>query len=286
MTCQYCSAKNESDDHRCQRCGRRLQLQATGAPANRSSLAHQLDVNPEEAPEVAPRPVPTLQLVSPLPPSTIPVDRNAPVFQASLFGPQEVSKSNDEMPDRRISSGVTRPRLKRDSNSAQQTLDFVGAIPQAKHALKTSVEARIYCDAPVAVTPMRVVATIADCAIGALGVGIFLTSQTYMGLPILFSKTAIMSYLISAVLISLLYRVLYCIANKDTLGVQWAGIRILDFDGRVPSRQQRFRRLASSLVSIVPAGLGLVWALFDEERLTWHDQMSETFATAAEMTNG
>ena len=190
------------------------------------------------------------------------------------------------MPDRRISSGVSRPRLKRDSNSAQQSLDFVGAIPQAKHALRTSVEARIYCDAPVAVTPMRVMASLADCAIGAAGVGVFLTAQNYMGVPILFSKPAIMSYLISAALIALLYRVLYCVANKDTLGVQWVGMKILDFDGRIPTRPQRFRRLASSLVSIVPAGLGLVWALFDEERLTWHDQMSETFATVAEMTNG
>jgi uncharacterized RDD family membrane protein YckC len=285
MTCQYCSEKNEPDDHRCQRCGRRLQLQASSAPVNRSSLAHQLEVNEAEAPEVAARPAPSLQLVS-SPPVTNPSDQKQPLFQASLFGPQEVSKANEEIPDRRTSSGVSRHRLKRDSDSGQQSLDFVGAIPQAKHTLRTSVEARIYCDAPVAVTPMRVVATIADCAIGAAGVGVFLTAQNYMGLPILLTKPAIMSYLISAVLISLLYRILYCIANKDTIGVQWAGMKILDFDGRVPTRQQRFRRLASSLVSIVPAGLGLVWALFDEERLTWHDQMSETFATAAEMTNG
>jgi uncharacterized RDD family membrane protein YckC len=282
MTCQYCSAKNESDDHRCQRCGRRLQVQATSVPANRSSLAHQLEVNPADLPEVAPRAVPTLQLVSTPAPTAAPPDWDAP-YQASLFGPQlEVSSNNEELPDRRTSSGVSRNRVKRDGNNAQQSLDFVGAIPQAKHALRTSVEARIYCDAPVAVTPMRVIATIADCAIGAVGVGVFLTTQNYMGLPILFTKPAIMSYLISAVLITLLYRVLYCIANKDTFGVQWAGIKILDFDGRVPTRQQRFRRLASSLVSIVPAGLGLMWALFDEERLTWHDQMSETFATAAE----
>ena len=250
-------------------------------PANRSSLAQHLEINTEEAPQVAPRPVPGLQLVSP-PAAAEPSERKEPFFQASLFGPQEVPKTTRTLPDRRTSSGVSRQRMKRDPNNAQQTLDFVGPIPQGKHALRTSVEARIYCDAPVAVTPMRIVATLADCAIGAVGVAVFLVAQRYMGLPILFTQPAIISYVVSAVLITLLYRMLYCIANRDTVGVQWAGMKILDFDGRTPTRRQRFRRLASSLVSIVPAGLGLAWALFDEERLTWHDQMSETFATAAD----
>jgi hypothetical protein len=32
-------------------------------------------------------------------------------------------------------------------------------------------------------------------------------------------------------------------------------------------------------VSFIAAGIGLLWALVDEERLTWHDYMSKTFPT-------
>jgi len=30
-------------------------------------------------------------------------------------------------------------------------------------------------------------------------------------------------------------------------------------------------------LSILPLGLGLAWALFDEDRLTWHDRLSGTY---------
>jgi len=33
-------------------------------------------------------------------------------------------------------------------------------------------------------------------------------------------------------------------------------------------------------LSLCSLGLGLVWALVDEESLTWHDHISKTFPTA------
>jgi hypothetical protein len=38
-------------------------------------------------------------------------------------------------------------------------------------------------------------------------------------------------------------------------------------------------RQLAGLLSVVSAGLGLVWALVDEENLTWHDHISKTFPT-------
>ncbi len=76
-----------------------------------------------------------------------------------------------------------------------------------------------------------------------------------------------------------LYRVLWCLGGGDTPGMRFAGLRLVDFDGRRPEREQRTIRLAASLLSIISAGLGLVWALVDEESLTWHDHISKTFPT-------
>jgi hypothetical protein len=61
--------------------------------------------------------------------------------------------------------------------------------------------------------------------------------------------------------------------------MRFAGLRLVDFDGRSPERHQRMRRQLASLLSVLSAGLGLAWALVDEENLTWHDHISKTFPT-------
>jgi hypothetical protein len=54
----------------------------------------------------------------------------------------------------------------------------------------------------------------------------------------------------------------------------------VDFDGREPDRDRRGMRQVAGLLSLISAGLGLVWALVDEEKLTWHDHISKTFPTS------
>jgi len=202
--------------------------------------------------------------------------RREPGYQASLFGPQPVGKTKQETVRASASPRQHRPPV---DKSAQQSLDFVGSLPMGNHALKTSVEARIFCNAPIAQTPLRIVAAIADCSVGLLGVGLYVATFRLMGEQLVWTSNMLLSYLAAAVVISLLYRVLFCLGNGDTPGTRWAGLRLLDFDGRIPSRQQRFQRLAGGCIGVVAAGLGLFWALFDEERLTWHDHMSQTFPT-------
>ena len=76
-----------------------------------------------------------------------------------------------------------------------------------------------------------------------------------------------------------LYQLFWVLADGDTPGLQLARLRLVDFDGRPATRKARLFRVASSWLSAAPAGLGLLWALLDEEALTWHDQISKTFPT-------
>ena len=80
---------------------------------------------------------------------------------------------------------------------------------------------------------------------------------------------------------TLFYRFLWCLANGDTPGMRFAGLRLVDFDGRQPDREQRCIRQVAAILSLAAAGLGLVWALVDEENLSWHDHISKTFPTPA-----
>jgi uncharacterized RDD family membrane protein YckC len=281
MTCQYCTAKNDPEDHRCQRCGRRIhsaQERPSFHPGtvSNSSLARSLSFETETRlgspakPAFGPRIVPPQAFPQP--------QARGEAYQASLFGPQLFSTQEPARQPRETPRRSTGPKPRIDKN-AQQSLDFVGALPLGNHALKTSVEARIYCNAPIAQTPLRIMASAADCSVGFAGVILYAITFRMMGQELVWNSQMLLSYLAAAVVISLFYRVLYCLGNGDTPGIRWAGLRVIDFDGRVPSRKQRFQRLAGGCVGALAAGLGLLWALFDEERLTWHDHMSTTFPT-------
>ena len=146
-------------------------------------------------------------------------------------------------------------------------------------SLGTEVEAVIYCDAPVALPVHRLMAVAADASMIAIALGLFLAIFYLSGGRIVFTKSSLMLLggVIAAVVF--LYRMLWCLGGGDTPGMRFAGLRLVDFDGRRPEREQRTIRLAASLLSVVSAGLGLVWALVDEENLTWHDHISKTFPT-------
>jgi uncharacterized RDD family membrane protein YckC len=77
--------------------------------------------------------------------------------------------------------------------------------------------------------------------------------------------------------IGTLYLAVFSALAKATPGMWYANLRIRTFDGRVPTREECVRRMGSLFLSIVPLGLGITWALFDEQHLCWHDRLSSTY---------
>jgi uncharacterized RDD family membrane protein YckC len=82
---------------------------------------------------------------------------------------------------------------------------------------------------------------------------------------------------LAVLLITAAYQALFLTLSKVTPGMLYAGIALCTFNGHSPSREQRGRRLTGLLLSVLPLGLGLVWALFDDDHLTWHDRLSKTY---------
>jgi uncharacterized RDD family membrane protein YckC len=167
-------------------------------------------------------------------------------------------------------------RPTRHVSDSQQTLDF----QSTKVPIKTQVEAVIYCDAPVALPAHRAIAAAFDTAIVLVAVGAFLAIFFLSGGIIALTKQNIPFFIGVAFVLAFFYRLLFCLADGDTPGMRFAGLRLVDFDGRKPDREQRGMRQIAGLLSVLSAGLGLVWALVDEESLTWHDHISKTFPTA------
>jgi uncharacterized RDD family membrane protein YckC len=77
--------------------------------------------------------------------------------------------------------------------------------------------------------------------------------------------------------IGVAYHVYFMTLARATPGMRYAGIELNTFAGYTTSRGQRCGRLLAMLLSVLPLGLGVVWALFDDGHLTWHDRLSKTY---------
>lgn len=205
----------------------------------------------------------------PGPPKVIPIPTLTPVR------PIDREESGQT---RRMSKSSRAPRpAARRAHDSQQALDFHSAPVNAPAAM--SMPAVIYCDAPVALPTHRLIAAAFDGSMIVVAVGAFLGVFLLAGGQIELTRQTIPLFSAVALVISLFYRWLWTIANGDTPGMRFAGLRLVDFDGRPPDRDQRGMRQLASLLSVISAGLGLVWALVDEENLAWHDHISKTFPT-------
>ncbi len=74
-----------------------------------------------------------------------------------------------------------------------------------------------------------------------------------------------------------IYQALFFTTGSATPGMRYAHLRLQALDGNPPTRAQRTARLFAMLLSVLPAGLGLAWAIFDENHLSWHDRFSGTY---------
>ena len=269
MQCRYCQAWNESDERRCVRCGRRFSLRpATDTMPLSTSTAPALDVLPgfePPAPAAHPTYQPLLFREASKSPKVIPIPTLTPQRPASH--PKEESHPR---------RAPRNSRSSRQTAKSQQSLDFQGT----HKSIGTQVEAVIYCDAPVALPAHRAIAAAFDSAMILMGVGLFLAIFFVSGGVIAFTKQNVPFFLGVVFVMTFFYRLLWCLADGDTPGMRFAGLRLVDFDGRRPDREQRGMRQIAGILSFVSAGLGLVWALVDEESLTWHDHISKTFPTA------
>lgn len=205
------------------------------------------------------------------------VQRRTPAYQPSLFNSRELPRvvpfesiAPEAVPPRQ-SNGNGMPRLRpRKVIPGQQSLDFTLAGP---------AEGVIYCDSPVAVPAHRALAAALDTSVVLIALGIFGSIFSLAGGQlVLNAKTLPLIAAIAATFV-VFYKLLWCLANGDTAGMRWTRLKLVNFDGKAPDRRHRMYRLASGVLSLLAAGLGMLWALVDEETLTWHDHISKTFPT-------
>ena len=90
-------------------------------------------------------------------------------------------------------------------------------------------------------------------------------------------KTAEMGAAVALLIVGVLYQALFLTLAKTTPGMVYARISLCTFDDEKPTGAQLRGRLVALLLSLLPVGLGVVWAVFDDDRLSWHDRLSRTY---------
>ncbi len=81
----------------------------------------------------------------------------------------------------------------------------------------------------------------------------------------------------SLLLLGVLYLLFFFTFTDATPGMRYARIALCTFNDDNPTRSAMRRRLLATALSVVPMGLGLVWACLDDDRLGWHDRISRMY---------
>ena len=75
------------------------------------------------------------------------------------------------------------------------------------------------------------------------------------------------------------YFTLFTYFGGSTPGMMLCKLRVVSFDGTDPTSEQLLWRSFGYMVSAGTGALGFIWALWDEEHLTWQDRISQTYLT-------
>lgn len=144
-------------------------------------------------------------------------------------------------------------------------------------AAELAVSASTMSEIEAAPLSRRLLAVFVDVTlIGAAVIAagwVFVENTTALPGPREMGMGALGAFLAAAVL----YELLFFTLAHATPGMRYAHIGLWTFANERPTREQRWRRLRATALSVLPVGLGLLWSLFDEERLCWHDRLSQTY---------
>jgi uncharacterized RDD family membrane protein YckC len=278
MTCNYCGSRNDELENRCRRCGRKPEDTLNGqftVHRTTGALATKL------------RPIMEIE-----PPVTRPSDLAAAV-QGSLFtpngiampyivAPRAVTRPKAALPA--TTTGIKPPtrRTARRPTEGQGQFEFLGPAPPKPKTLGTTVDAVIYCEAPVATPMHRAVAAAIDVTMVLFGYGFFLLAFVLCGGELIVNRPNLVIFVGMLGLIAITYGIFWTIAGTESVGMRWTHLRLITFDGFTPDPWQRVARLAGTCLSIFSV-LGMLWSMADEEGLGWQDHISRTFPTAHEL---
>lgn len=135
---------------------------------------------------------------------------------------------------------------------------------------------------PVATIEERRRAAWIDVACLGFAYGAFLTLFGSLGGHFAFDKLNAAVYFFTFAFVYLQYFGLFTIFGGTTPGMMIRGLQVATFSGEDATLRHLLMRALGYLLSAGTLFLGFLWALWDEDSLTWHDRLSKTYLRAPE----
>lgn len=287
QTCTQCGAVHEGTEEFCSFCDSRLKplnefppstevpvIEAPG-PRPRSQGALALTAKPTAAgsesnwrEEVASR-LETYRARKRQKPSedlqtALAFEAEEPLEEDTLMPPESVRTQEAEATIERMEIDVTQPVAIEDAERLCAEWLTMGSPGEV-------------APRPVADLGERQRAGILDAAFLLLAYGAFLGVFKAFGGVLKAGKLDAMVHLAALAVFYIQYVMLFTVLGRGTPGMLIRGLEAVSFDGGAATRAQLVWRSFGYLVSAATAFLGFFWALWDEDRLTWHDRISQTY---------
>ncbi|MGH9676246.1 MAG: RDD family protein, partial [Candidatus Acidiferrum sp.] len=207
-----------------------------------------------------------------------PREQSTPVACAAL---EDQSRPVDD--DFSFTIAIGRPGRKRECDETRMLIDVSGPSEAIDQPRAEAPSARYITGLyPVASIEERRLAGLIDTAFLLFAYGGFLALFGSLGLQFNLSKLSTLVYASSFIMFYLQYFALFTIFGGTTPGMMLRGLHVASFSGESPTPRQMFLRSAGYLLSAGTFFLGFLWAVWDEDALTWHDRVSKTYLSSAE----
>ena len=135
---------------------------------------------------------------------------------------------------------------------------------------------------PVAPLGDRQLAGIIDAACLLFAFGGFVALFGSLGGQLTLSKMNAALYLMALSVVYFQYFALFTVFGATTPGMMFRGLQVMSFSGDAPTPRQMLLRSAGYMLSAGMCFIGFLWALWDEDQLTWHDRLSKTYLSSAQ----
>jgi uncharacterized RDD family membrane protein YckC len=135
---------------------------------------------------------------------------------------------------------------------------------------------------PVAPLGDRQLAGIIDAACLLFAFGGFVALFGSLGGQLTLSKMNAAVYLAALGVVYFQYFALFTVFGATTPGMMFRGLQVMSFSGEPPTPRQLLLRSAGYMLSAGIGLIGFLWAVWDEDQLTWHDRLSKTYLSSAQ----
>lgn len=158
----------------------------------------------------------------------------------------------------------------------QPSFDFAGA----------EVETEVFAVHRLAPLGQRLRAGLFDAGLILFATTVFFSLFALLGGQLGLVRRDFLIYILATFALASIYFCLFTYLGGHTPGMQHYRLEVTRFDGEPLGRTEARARALGYIVSIGSFLLGFLWALADEDKLTWHDRISRTFLSPRHEQHG